>query len=136
MLRIISNSTEYEFGTVTGITNVYSKSLATTPIPSMPVDRTFAIETAASLRLTVSFVRREPYPHNDAYPYASDGWSNAAWLERVFSLTNRWQARSNGYLAMIDGQEAGMLGVPDLRLSTAVKLSSVFRADLIPRSLS
>ncbi len=115
MFRILTDKTSYDFGVPISITDTFSKKLLTTPIPSMPVDRTFAIETEASIRMSIEFVRKNPENFNDESSTADSAlWCNGTWLTRVSTLTDRWQARTNGYTLVIDGTDAGLLGVPNM----------------------
>lgn len=96
MMKIISGDTEYKFGIITGFVDSFSKSVTTTPIVSMPTDSTFPLETGASLSYEVSFARTSPKDFDDNSA-DSDRWCNSTWVERVCTLSNRWQARTDGY---------------------------------------
>lgn len=96
MLKIISGDTEYKFGTITSFTDSFSKSVAVTPIVSLPTECAFPLETGATLSYSVSFTRISPVDYNDQSD-DSDNWCNATWVERVSTLADRWQMRSDGY---------------------------------------
>lgn len=119
MFRLKSGNQYYDFGTPTGISDTFSKKLVTTPIPSMPVDRTFAIEMGAALTMEITFVRKNPAPATEINDQSEDStkWCNATWLERVSTLTDRWQARSNGYTITLNDDDARLLGVPTIEES-------------------
>lgn len=96
MLSIKSGDTIYKFGTITSFSDSFSKSVSATPIVSLPTDCAFPLETSASLTYDVSFTRLSPQDYDDESD-DSDMWCNATWVERVSSLINRWQMRSDGY---------------------------------------
>ena len=122
---IVANGMYYDFGTITSFTDSYTRGLITTPIPSMPTDRTFAIETNAALRYYVSFVRKCPLDPDNSFAVTSDRWDNGTWLSRVSSLTNRWQARSNGYELVVTNTDTGALGAPNFGNPERVFISEV-----------
>lgn len=122
---IMVNGMKYDFGVITAFTDTYSRGLITTPIPSMPTDRTFAVETNASLKYYISFVRKAPLNPNNSYAETSDLWDNGTWLTRVSSLTNRWQARTNGYEMIINNSDTGSPSAPNFEKTERVFISDI-----------
>ena len=122
---IRANGMHYDFGVITSFTDSYSRGTISTPIPSMPVDRTFSVETSASLKYTVTFERKCPLNPNNSYASTSDLWDNGTWLSRVSSLTNRWQARTNGYELIVDNLDTDALGAPHFENPERVFISDV-----------
>ena len=94
-LKITFGGKEYELGIVESISDRYSKSVATTPIPTMDEDATYAIESDSSIVLTVEFSRVTP---DNGTTSGSDSttWTNGYWYEKIQEIMNRWQARTNG----------------------------------------
>lgn len=96
MLIIKSGGIDYKFGTITSFSDSFSKSVSVTPIVSLPTDCAFPLETGASLTYEVAFTRKSPKDYDDSSD-DSDMWCNATWMERVSTLPNRWQMRTDGY---------------------------------------
>lgn len=94
-LKISFSGREYELGIVESISDRYSKSVATTPIPTMSEDATFAIESDSSIVIAVEFTRKTPdYGVTDGDD--STKWTNGYWYEEIQKIMNRWQAKTNG----------------------------------------
>lgn len=110
MLEIYSGNTIYKFGTITAFSDSFTKSVMTTPIVSLPTDCTFPLETGATLTYTASFSRVSPMDYDDNSE-DSDKWCNATWVERVCTLANRWQARTDGYMMVF--RETDVDGKPN-----------------------
>ena len=61
MLQIQSNGTLYDFGTITAVTDNLQKAVTAIPIPSLPTDSTFALESQTSNVYVFNYVRRNPF---------------------------------------------------------------------------
>ena len=94
-LKISFGGKEYDLGIVESISERYNKSVATTPIPTMSEDATYAIESDSSIVVTVEFSRVTP---DSGTTSGSDStkWTNGYWYEEIQKIMNRWQARTNG----------------------------------------
>lgn len=92
----VPNGQSFSFGTVTGIQESFQKSGSTTPIPSLPVDNAFTIESKTTKIISISFTRVQPIGARDS---GSDSrrWSNAYWLQSIESAVGRWQCRTDGF---------------------------------------
>lgn len=92
----VTGGSSYSFGTVTGISESFQKSLFTTPIPSLAVDRAFSIESKTAKVISISFVREPPSSTNDN---GSDParWSNGAWVNKVEAELSKWQCKTDGF---------------------------------------
>ena len=97
-LRLVDPSTgrEFDFGTVTDISETFQKSVSVTPIVTRPKQDAFPIESRTYKQITVSFTRKNPLNPNDS---SSDPakWSNGKWTEALMASLDRWQARTDGY---------------------------------------
>lgn len=97
-LRLVDPSTgkEFDFGTVTDISETFQKSVSVTPIVTKTKQDAFPIETRTYKQITVSFTRRNPLNANDSSSDVSR-WSNGAWTKALMASLDRWQARTDGY---------------------------------------
>lgn len=97
-LRLVDPSTglEFDFGTVTNISETFQKSCSVTPIVTKPTQSAFPIESRTYKQIEVSFTRKSP-PDADDSSRISTKWSNANWISMIFKSLNRWQARTDGY---------------------------------------
>ena len=86
------------FGTVTGLSSMFQKSVSTTPLVSLPSADAFALDTKTTKVWTVKFTRVQP-PEEDIVSGGTDStrWSNAEWLTNVTAAVDRWQCRTDGF---------------------------------------
>ena len=82
-----SGGSTMEIGTVTTIQESLQKSCAVTPLVSMPITDTFAVESRCSKVINISFKRN------------SSDWStsNASWIRSMERALDRWQCRTDGF---------------------------------------
>lgn len=92
----VPGGTSYSFGTITGISESFQKSVSTTPIPSVGVDRTFSIESKTTKVISISFVREAPSSTNDNGSDPSR-WSNGTWVRNMEAQVSRWQCKTDGF---------------------------------------
>lgn len=97
-LRLVDPSTgrEFDFGTVTDISETFQKSVSVTPIVTRTKQDAFPIETRTYKQITVSFTRRSPLNPSDSSSDISK-WSNGSWTKALMASLDRWQARTDGY---------------------------------------
>lgn len=94
-MKIKALGREYEMGIVKTFSERYSKSVATTPIPTMSEDATYGIESGSSIVVSVEFTRKDPdSPSNSSSD--SSRWTNGKWYLEIQKIINRWQARTDG----------------------------------------
>lgn len=86
----------FDFGTVTAISESFSKNCSTTPIPSLPMDNAFCIESKTMKTITVRFQRVQPLSPRDSGA-DSTRWSNAYWYTQLMSTLSRWACKTDGY---------------------------------------
>ena len=73
-----------DFGHVTHFGPTYIKQCSTTPLPSLPMEATFAVETSSGLDVQISFTHT--------------GSNNAGWYGDLQAAVNRWQCETNGFV--------------------------------------
>ena len=115
MFQIRTERALYDFGTILHISDDLTKSVTPVPIPSLPTDSTYALETNTSNKFTITFERKNPlrFVNGDYESYEGDvdyynlswKWTNALWSDAVMSLLNRWQIRTDGYKMYINADE-------------------------------
>lgn len=71
-----------DLGTVTSFGRSYSKSVAVTPLVSLPMEQAFPLESASQLTVNISFSR------------VGD---NTSWYDSLTQAMNRWQCRTDGF---------------------------------------
>ena len=96
-MTLTANETVFKFS-VTSFQYSFAKNVSLTPITSLPAECTFPMETSATLTYYLQFTRISPGDYDDDIKGDSAKWCNAVWMDRVQSLANRWQAKSDGYL--------------------------------------
>lgn len=74
--------TTIDLGTVTSFGRSYSKSVAVTPLVSLPMEQAFPLESASQLTVNISFSR------------VGD---NTSWYNSLTQAMNRWQCRTDGF---------------------------------------
>lgn len=94
-LKIKALGREYELGIVKSFSDRYSKSVATTPIPTMSEDATYGIESGSNIVINAEFTRKSPDTPQDSSSDSSR-WSNGKWYLEIQKIINRWQARTDG----------------------------------------
>lgn len=114
------NGQMYDLGIVTGIRDTLMKAISAIPIPNLPTDSAFALESNTSNSYTVQFSRKNPlkyvdgvlstYESDEDYNVTSWKWTNARWSEALMSLVNRWQIKTDGYLMYINTDDAKKYG--------------------------
>ena len=89
------NGIDYDLGIMESFQERFSKSVMTTPIPTMGEDSTFAIESGSGIVVSMEFSRVTP---DDGVTTGSDPtkWTNGHWYKKVRELIDRWQAKTNG----------------------------------------
>ncbi len=112
-----NSGTMYDLGIVTGITDTLNKAITAIPIPNLPTDSTYALESNTSNSYTFTFARKNPlkklpngtymtYVYDDDYDKTSWKWTNAKWCDALMSLANRWQIKTDGYTMFINTKNA------------------------------
>ena len=87
---------DMDMGIVTKVGCTYSKSVSTTPLVSMPMDDTFAMETGASESYTFSFQRKHPGGISEDRS-DTETMCNAAWYDLMTEIVDRWQMKTDGF---------------------------------------
>lgn len=95
----------YKFGVVTSFSDSLGKNVNVTPIPSLPTDCAFPLESSASRSFSIGFSRKAPDCVIDRTDM--DTWPNSSWAKAVLSLANRWQARTDGYTMRFNCDDDG-----------------------------
>ena len=86
-LTLAYGAESIEVATVTSFSESFSKNCMTTPLVSLSVDDTFAIETGSSKVYNISFTRVS----------SQHSISNAGWIEQFTAAVNRWQCKTDGF---------------------------------------
>ena len=88
---------EYDLGYLTKYRENFSKTSATTPIPTKGSDNTYAIESGGKMSVSLELQRKNP-ANGAATGTDSTRWTNAYWYSRISEIVDIWQARKDGYI--------------------------------------
>lgn len=100
-IRLGYGNNEIDVGSAKSISETFQKSVMVVPLVSMPMERTFAVETGSGMSYRIQFTRDSPQYTNDSSGESSE-WSNAEWCRRMDRAVNRWQARTDGFVLSYD----------------------------------
>lgn len=99
--RLVYGNRSIDFGTVTSYSEPFSKSCMVVPLVSLPEDRTFAVETGCSMRLSLRFTRVTPESPDDSSSDTTK-WSNGKWYSTLSTFVDRWQCLTDGFKLIVE----------------------------------